>query len=170
MAVPTLTTTRLTLRPLVVKDVDAITDALSDFNITRWLTNAPFPYAKSDAQWFVQHVANHPDDMNWAIDAGDGLIGMIGVKPDLGYWLNANNHGQGIMTEAANCAVAWYFQNFSKPLASGHFQGSHASRAILTKLGFHDTHVEQVVPKATNAEITLHRMSLSQSDWANQND
>lgn len=83
MKVPILRTSDLILRPLVLTDASAISDALADWNVVQWLSAVPYPYAKKDAEYFITDIALN--DTIWAIDDGTGLIGVIGVKPGLGY-------------------------------------------------------------------------------------
>lgn len=164
---PVLETRRLTLRPVTVDDADAITIGLRDWDVVQWLTAPPFPYARDDAIYFIEEVI--PLTMTWAIDAGEGLIGVIGVKPDLGYWLAADYHGQHIMTEASSAVVDWYFQENDTDLISGHFLGNVASRRVLQKLGFVDTVVIEALQEATQEQVKLQRMVLTKRMWDNRN-
>ncbi|RYH03102.1 N-acetyltransferase [Salipiger sp. IMCC34102] len=50
---PRLSTARLTLRPVVPADAPAIVAALSDWEVTRWLTLVPFPYTRADADGWI---------------------------------------------------------------------------------------------------------------------
>lgn len=169
MTVPILQTARLTLRPLALSDRTAITDALGNWNVTRWLSQVPFPYTLADADSFIGMVQHSPDDAHWAIDQGAGLIGLISVKPDLGYWLDQTQHGQGLMTEAVHAVLTWYFTAHTAPVISGHFAGNAASRAILTKLGFTDTNIETITPFNADTPVALQRMVLTPTAWGRAN-
>ena len=163
MTVPTLQTARLMLRPLRGSDRAAITDALNHWDVARWLSVVPFPYTLADADEFIDMAQHNPGDAHWAIDQGAGLIGVISVKPDMGYWLAQSHHGQGLMTEAANAVVEWYFTHYNDPVVSGYHAGNAASRAILTKLGFTDTHTETITPANSDAPVTSQRMILTRA-------
>ncbi|WP_322889047.1 MULTISPECIES: GNAT family N-acetyltransferase [unclassified Yoonia] len=169
MTVPILQTARLTLRPLAASDSTAITDTLRNWDVTRWLSQVPFPYTLADADSFIEMVQHSPDDAHWAIDQGAGLIGLISVKPDLGYWLAQAYHRQGVMTEAARAVLTWYFTDQTAPVLSGYFAGNAASRAILTKLGFTDTHIETIMPVNADAPVALQRMELTWATWNQTN-
>ncbi|WP_458790469.1 GNAT family N-acetyltransferase [Yoonia sp. MH D7] len=158
MTPPVLTTRRLTLRPITLDDADAIANAMRNWDVVQWLTAPPFPYARTDAVHFINEIA--PKSTNWAIDAGDGLIGAISVQPDLGYWLDAEFHGQHVMSEAAEAVVHWYFSQTDLPLMSGHFCGNSASRAILLKLGFTDVGAENQIQHCTQETVVTQRMTL----------
>jgi RimJ/RimL family protein N-acetyltransferase len=163
--IPELTTRRLILRPLVAGDGPRIMKTLNIWDVTRWLTLVPFPYGEKDAAWFLDHVTQPEAGTVWAIDAGDGLIGVISVKPDLGYWLDPAFHGQGYMTEAAHSVLRWYFARSSEPLVSGYHTGNHASRGVLRKLGFRETCQERAVRVSDGAEVVIQRMALSPDGW-----
>lgn len=167
MTAPTLRTRRLTLRPMVASDAPAIMAALNVHDVAKWLSAPPYPYTAEDAAYFIREIV--PTQVIWAIDTGTGLIGSIGVKPDLGYWLDQRFHGQGIMSEAAAAAVTWFFGHDSKDLISGHFFGNTGSRTILSRLGFADTHMETVTPPATGEEVALQRMILTRDRWLSRN-
>lgn len=156
-------TERLVLRPLVANDAAAITAALNVFDVAKWLSAPPYPYTLADAEYYISDIA--PSETNWAIDDGTGLIGLIGCKPDLGYWLDQRHHGRGLMTEAARAVVDWYFNNETADLISGHFVGNIGSRTVLLRLGFSDTHMESVTPPATGEVVDLQRMKLTYKQW-----
>ena len=163
MTGPTLRTARLNLRPVVEADAPAIVDALNVFDVAKWLTAPPYPYTHEDAVYFIKNVVPH--EVIWAIEMDGRMIGSIGCKPDLGYWLDQRFHGQGIMSEAARAVVAWYFGHHDEDLVSGHFMGNIGSRTILRGLGFTDTHSEDVVPPATGQSVKLQRMKLTREQW-----
>lgn len=163
MTPPVLETRRLTLRPITIDDAADITRGLSNWDVIQWLTGPPFPYALADAHAFITDVV--PLSPMWAIDAGDGLIGVIGLHPDLGFWLDVDYHGQRIMTEAASAVVAWHFEQQATSLMSCHHLGNDASRAVLRKLGFSDCGTETHLQKSTQENVAVKRMVLDQSTW-----
>ena len=46
-AIPTITTERLTLRPLHPKDAEAMHRLVNDWEVTRTLAEIPYPYKRS---------------------------------------------------------------------------------------------------------------------------
>lgn len=163
MTPPILTTRRLTLRPVKTEDAAEIARGLSNWDVVQWLAAPPFPYALADALAFIDEII--PSTTTWAVDAGEGLIGVIGVKPDLGYWLAVEYHGQHIMSEASAAVVAWYFKQSSEDLISGHFIGNDASRTVLEKLRFVNTEIVDELHAATQDYVKLQRMVLSKANW-----
>lgn len=164
----TLQTRRLLLRPVMSDDVPAIVAALSLWDVTQWLTNVPFPYTVHDAESYRALIAKGGGHSYWAIDAGEGLIGLISVRSELGYWLNYDYHGQGIMSEAAGAVVAAYFEATDSDLMSGYHLGNAASARVLTKLGFQNTHVETKMQVATQEPVEIQRMILTKDAWNNR--
>ncbi|SEN25892.1 Protein N-acetyltransferase, RimJ/RimL family [Loktanella fryxellensis] len=161
----TIATSRLTLRLLVPADDAAVVAALADWQVVRWLTAVPWPFTPVDAAHFRRVIAGVPAHPHWALDAGAGLIGVISVKPDLGYWLSSRAHGQGYMSEAARAVIAAIFAVNSAPLVSGHLLDNGPSRAVLRKLGFRDTAIASVAHRATGGAVDVQRMVLTPQDW-----
>lgn len=169
MSIPNLTTRRLTLRPLVAGDAGAIAQGINDWEVTKWLTVVPFPYAQVDAEQFIQAVSEDQNSQHLAIDAGNGLIGAISAKPDLGYWLARTHHGRGYMTEAVEAVLTHYFQQNEGPLVSGYHFGNDASAAIQWKFGFVKTQVEEVTRVSTGTQVNLQRTELTRQLWEARN-
>lgn len=136
------------LRPLAPDDAECIARLIGDWEVVRWLSAPPYPYALSDAEAFI--AANRQaeaagDSRTRAIDVDGAFAGMAGVDRrslgmNLGYWLGRRYWGCGIMSRAAVLMVADFFANSSEDvLNSGYFSGNEASAAIQRKLGFVET-------------------------------
>lgn len=167
MIVPVLEAGAVILRPLGAGDAEAIVTQIGDREVSRWLTMVPHPYTRADADWFLTEFLGDPANaLHWAIDDGTGLIGAIGLKPDLGYWLARSYHGRGIMTAAARVVVDWHFARSDETLLSGYHLGNGRSRAVLTRLGFVPTRIERDVPRASGAPVDIQRLELSRAGWA----
>jgi [ribosomal protein S5]-alanine N-acetyltransferase len=112
-AIPTITTSRLILRPLDLTDVDAVQALFPRWEIVRFLaTHVPWPYPTDGALTFIRDVVlpamRQGTEWHWSIrpkPTPEQLIGVISLrdKPDdnRGFWLDSNWHGQGLMTEAS---------------------------------------------------------------------
>jgi len=136
-----LVTRRLTLRPPLDVDAEAITAALQDTNVTRMLTNVPNPYGIADAVKWIDKVKNS-GDVNFCIYR-QKLLGVVSIRetssgpPDLSYWLERSAWGQGFMSEAVRATVSHAFREFGYDrIASGAYEDNRASMTILEKLGF----------------------------------
>ena len=154
------------LRPIEDKDQDDIIRGVSDFKVAKWLSMVPHPYTGADAQWFIDDVKASPHG-HWAITRAGQFLGIISIKPDLGYWLAPAHWGQGVISEAASAVVAAYFENpAAGPLMSGYFIENARSAAVLYKLGFaHKGPLEEEYSKSLGRK-TLHRkVALTPEQW-----
>jgi RimJ/RimL family protein N-acetyltransferase len=142
-------TERLVLRPLRASDAQPLFALFADWDVVRWLSMPPWPYALADAESFIRE---HSDRHVLAITRDDALIGGIDVRmndagrsqrgrgPNLGYWLGRPYWGQGYMTEAARGFLARVFDaRLGDEVYSGAFADNAASLRVQKKLGFvHD--------------------------------
>ena len=137
-----ISTPRLLLRQQREADIPAIMSGLNDWDVVRWLTVVPYPYARSDAdEWIARQKPPVPGHAHFAIDlAGPGLIGVVTLDSEFGYWLDRSQHGRGFMTEASAALLEWHFA--AQPddvIPSGYHVGNVASAAVQRKLGFVET-------------------------------
>jgi [ribosomal protein S5]-alanine N-acetyltransferase len=143
-----ITTERLILRPPVPADAVRIAELVGDFEVARWVSTVPHPYAPEDAlTWMATHDAGRAADTDNPLaitTAADGLVGMTGLhrKPEygglfeIGYWIGKPYWGRGYATEAGRALLAWAEARGETAFVSRHFEGNAASGKVLTKLGF----------------------------------
>jgi len=134
-----LRTDRIVLRPLNLGDVPAIVSGLNDFEVTRYLTRVPYPYTEADAhEWIGMLKPPVPGAAHFAIELdSQGLVGVVGIENELGYWLDRRVHGRGLMTEACAALLGWHFDAHPGDLVpSGAHAGNEASLKVQRKLGF----------------------------------
>ncbi|MGB3317210.1 MAG: GNAT family N-acetyltransferase [Albidovulum sp.] len=157
-------TARLTLRPPMPDDASAFAAALADWEVARWLSAPPWPYGLDDARDFLTGVAtaNH-----WVIECQGEVAGLIGIKPDLGYWLNRHAWGKGFASEAACAVLAAHFADPAADIVrSGHFDGNTRSRHVLGKRGFRPDGFRITRCRATgDTSVLLHSMALTRAEW-----
>lgn len=135
-ALPTLRTPRLTLRPLQASDAEAIVDGVGNFDVSRWLGDVPYPYDRADAEAFLAAEIGSAR-RTWAIDAGQGLIGIIAAGDRLGYWLARTAWRKGYGFEACVAVLSyWFSKTKAKSIEVGHFEGNTQSANIVRALGF----------------------------------
>lgn len=158
---PILTTERLTLRPLRRSDAPALVKHLAVWPVMRWLSSPPWPYTLNDAEDF----AGRREDAHWAIDDGTGLIGTISGRRDLGFWLASDRQGKGLMSEAVTAVLTLHYSRSDESVISGHMPGNDASRAVLLKHGFSDTHVEPLLSRPLGRTTDIQRMELTATRW-----
>ena len=117
-------TERLVLRPLEVRDASAIARLIGNLAVSRWLTVVPHPYTLEDALEFIEHISGPWDR---AITRDSEVIGVVGIKDSLGYWLGQPFWGHGYMREAAGALVDTWFA--FAPTAEHGPEGSTRPRA-----------------------------------------
>lgn len=160
---------RLILRPMRETDAAAIVAALSDYEVTRYLTVVPFPYTEADAlEWIGMQKPTVPGEAHFAIELpGEGMVGAVGIARELGYWLNRRYHGRGIMTEASAAVLDWHFSELPDDLVhSGAHVGNTASLGVQKKLGFIDTGAPSMrFVRSQNRDIEHVETTLTQADY-----
>ena len=144
---------RLVLRLLRTSDAEPLFALFADWEVIRWLSMPPWPYALEDAHSFIsEHLDGDLGRTTFAITLADTLIGGIDVRinpaghsqrgagPNLGYWLGRPYWGRGYMTEAARGFLARVFDaGLGDVVYSGAFADNTASLRVQEKLGFmHD--------------------------------
>ncbi len=159
-------TNRLTLRAPLASDAAMIAEGLSDFAVTKWLAQVPFPYDQSLADSWLARPENRWPELAMIVHNGQA-IGCVDTKGgSIGYWLTRSAWGQGFMTEAASAMRDHYFKSTTEPfLKSGFFKDNAASQGVLTKLGFTPTGETQLFNLAQNKTLPHQNMGLTRTDW-----
>ena len=160
----TLKTDRLVLRPYETADADRLAALISAPAVQRWLPTVPHPYTRADAVAFIGRAK----ETMWkcAVTREGDLIGGIAIADELGYWLGQPFWGHGYATEVCQSLLsAWFDGGQERDLRSGHVEGNHASRNVLLKLGFTDTHKGETDSHFLGHPVALQHMALSAADW-----
>lgn len=141
---------RLHLRPFEPGDADAVFRACQDPEIQRW-TRVPSPYAKKDADTWVEQVTPRQWDSGEGapfavLDAASGeLLASVGfvrflradATAEIGYWCAAAARRRGVTSQAVAAVCRWGFA--AQGLARVEWLaevGNDASRAVAEKTGF----------------------------------
>lgn len=170
----TIMTERLLLRPPQMGDAEPIARYLNDFGVAGNLARVPFPYYESDARaWLRTRVPGLPvEETNFSIELpGEGYAGQIGFHrgpqgPIVGYWLGRPFWGRGIMTEAGQASLDWFFgASQADTVYSGVFHFNASSLAIQHKLGFTEIGRSRLLCLARGAEVEHIDTQLTRSVW-----
>lgn len=159
----------ISLRAPLPQDAQWIATHIAHDKVQVMLTAPPHPYRiehahawierqKDEKHSFIIELAHHGR-------AGTVTIGTRQGAPELGYWLQPEVWGQGVMTRAASMALDHYFQINRTTVVSGYILGNTGSAAVLGKLGFRNTHHAQRYCNYRSAEVELQRMELSATTW-----
>jgi RimJ/RimL family protein N-acetyltransferase len=156
---PTLSTPRLTLRPLQASDAPTMSRLVDDPGVAAMTTSIPHPFPGGAAGAFIARMAQADRDREgvFALDSHeDGFAGVLGFHPDgrgaveIGYWLGRPYWGRGYMTEAVDAALGWAGGGWGhRYLLAGHFADNPASGQVLVKTGF--LYTGDVVPRFSMA-------------------
>ncbi|MFV0409501.1 MAG: GNAT family N-acetyltransferase [Paracoccus sp. (in: a-proteobacteria)] len=153
---------RVRLRPPVPGDAEPIWRAMQDPQTIDCLPFLPRPYLREDATAFVLDGVG-PDDL--AIEVDGDFAGMIRGGADLGYWLVPEYRGRGIMRRAAQIALLRHFAGTALPVQASHLNDNHASRRVLSALGFRDIGSTGIRRRGDNALLPARAMRLSAGDF-----
>ncbi len=112
---PRLQTERLTLRPLVTDDAEALFPAFSDPETMRYMDQPPHTRMVQTRE-HLAHMLSSATGCWWAITATGtdepiGFVGYLGATaiPGMGYLLRRADWRQGYMTEAVHAALGYGF-------------------------------------------------------------
>ncbi|MBV6632009.1 MAG: GNAT family N-acetyltransferase [Alphaproteobacteria bacterium] len=141
-----LSTARLSFRPPIDSDADQLKAIMSEGEVTRWLTDIPWPFEAYHARDWVQRCQR-----SWGLDAayplfafmGDDLAGSVtltkvnGDEAILGFWLNRAFWGQGLGLEMVSALTDWNFeQRYFKRFVAGVHPDNARSIKLLEALGY----------------------------------
>jgi RimJ/RimL family protein N-acetyltransferase len=143
-------TRRLHLRAPRESDAEPLYALFTNWEVMRWLSSPPWPYALNDARAFINaRKAPNPEFITAAIVLDGVFIGVIDaiIKPasaiqrksgySVGYWIGEPYLGHGYMSEAARGFMAHVFAKIpDETIFSGAFANNAASLRIQEKLGF----------------------------------
>ena len=144
---PELETERLFLKPLALADAQQIQKLFPRWEIVRYLNAAiPWPYPADGARTFIERVLpemERGESYFWTLRpkmAPQQLIGVIGLflkkEENRGFWMEPGWQGKGLMTEACDAVMAFWFAVLKQPvLRAPKAIANEASRRISVKQG-----------------------------------
>lgn len=173
----TLTTDRLTLRPLAMTDAETITGLVGNYEVSKNLARVPYPYALSDAHSFLEWTQGFDDKSLFVAVTEkhdpDQLIGIISYEyasekddAELGYWLAQPYWNRGFMREGVHAVVNHGFDASRLNLmVSCYFNDNPNSGKILRGVGFEEVGPCMHYSKAQGADVPVTTMRLSRDRW-----
>lgn len=140
---------RIYLRPYLKQDIQDHVAILSDWNVTKWLSNTvPYPYSMSDGEKFLAENKIDFEDGNTVRFAivekeTDRLMGGIKIfslkspESEIGYWLAQEFWGKGYGAEVLKSTIEWIkLAADVEMLFALTANDNKGSRRILEKVGF----------------------------------
>jgi ribosomal-protein-alanine N-acetyltransferase len=175
MIQPTLTTTRLVLRPFSLDDASQVLNLAGNKLIADTTSSIPHPYPEGAAEVWIETL--DPDwemreKATFAIQAKDtgALIGAISLmnfqrnSAEIGYWVGVPYWGNGFCTEAVSGLMVWAFAGLNlKSLTAYHLQSNPASGKVLQKCGFHRTAEGTQTPWKNGATLPVNSYEITRS-------
>ncbi len=174
----TILTERLTLRKVKSDDATQIIQQINNINVSRLMSNVPYPYTKEDAEWWIEHClkSESNDRIHFVIirNIDQKLIGGIDLmnlqlehkRAQLGYWLGEDYWRMGYGFEAGQAIIQYAFQKlYLEILTLNIFVENKASRALVQKLGFQQKHRanDQLTAKSTGSKHEYDILELKMS-------
>ena len=137
-----ITTARLTLRHPKPNDAPAITRAINDWEVVRWLSRVPYPYQQADAAEFIDRSEIAWTERNasrFVIILKSEIVGGIGLERhdkslfDLGYWIARRHWNNGIATEAVFAIIDFAHEQLAASgiTASCHEENQRSEKVLL---------------------------------------
>ena len=170
-----LSTRRLSLRQPRRDDAARIALFLNNFAVAGKLSTVPYPYAESDAHWWLDRwrADSPPAETGFMIELpGEGVIGNcgyhldVGKDPVLGYWLAEPFWNRGFMSEAVAAVLDWYFEvTTAEHVRSGVFHFNKASLAVQRKFGFTEIGTSTLHCLARHQDLRHIDTRLTRARW-----
>jgi RimJ/RimL family protein N-acetyltransferase len=154
---PTLTTSRLTLRPFAQNDAWDVERLAGMREIADTTLNIPHPYPVGAARAWIENQQPAWDKgsgVTFAImeTKTSALVGAISLmlirlehrRAELGYWIARDRWNNGYATEAGQCLITYGFDVLGlHRIEARHFQRNAASGKVMLKLGMKQEGVER---------------------------
>ena len=138
---PTLHTARLTLRPRVADDAEALFPTMADAQAMRWWSYPPFTQVEDLRAHFAEA---HPDWRAWAVTLRDDdwAIGFVAAgqrRPgvsEIGYLFDRATWGQGVAREALGALLDQLFAEGQRRVFADIDPDNAPSIGLVERLGF----------------------------------
>lgn len=137
----TLATARLTLRPRIADDAEALFATMPDAGVMHWWSRAPFATLDELRGYFAGESAR---SRAWAVTrtGDDRAIGFVAASDrrvgvsEIGYLFARDSWGTGVAQEAVAAVIALLFAEGRRRLFADTDPDNAASIGLLERLGF----------------------------------
>lgn len=168
-------TERLILRPRKLEDVDDMVEGLNNLNVSKWLSEFPYPYTKEDAIKAINKKRNNAYIFSIVLKENKKVIGGVGIiitDPiekigKGGIWINEKYQKKGYGKEAFKARIKFAFEelNLSK-IEDGFFVDNEKSRDMQLSIGYRETGIiEKNICKATGEEKEIKITEITKEDY-----
>ena len=169
-----LETERLLLRHPRAADISKFVPLIGDFDVSKNLSRAPYPYTEDDGCAFIvaitKAIAAGTDHVFAILIKPDVYIGTCGLHPErgweLGYWIGKPYWGKGYATEAGRRVVTHAFEDLkAEALTASWFHDNPKSGRVLTKLGFQPAGEGEIACLSRGVTVNCHRVALDRATY-----
>ncbi|MBC9245499.1 GNAT family N-acetyltransferase [Paracoccus sp. 11-3] len=143
-------------------DVQAITAAMSDWQVAQWLSAPPWPYLEQHARDYVAGVS----DAEYAIRVDGMFAGTVRANGSFGIWVAPKYQGQDIACRASVLALTRKFRAGTSICHARYMIGNKRSAALLSSLGFQPVGQSRIRAEARGTEVDIVSMELTRTDFA----
>lgn len=164
------------LRRLVLEDLEGVWDAVERERdrLAEWMPWASLTATIDDQRaWLERVVADETSLEGGGLFVADRYVGGVGLRPgaygiagEIGYWIDAEHEGRGIVTRAVRALVDIGFGEMGLnriEIRSG--VDNHRSRAIPERLGFTFEGVARGGGRGTHGYHDLNVYSILRDEW-----
>lgn len=163
-----LETDRLLLRPFTEADLPALLQIFGDEAVNRFLPWFPLKTMAEAAAFWQERYAPGLPGVHCAICEKErgvpvGYVNLSAQEPyDLGYGLEREFWGRGMVTEAARAVVEWARREGLPYLTATHDRENPRSGGVMRKLGmaYQYSYKEQWQPKNIPVVFRLYQLNL----------
>lgn len=164
-----LTTKRLILRDIELKDAKDLVKQINNINISKWLLVVPYPYTMKDAKWYINNCKEKKKrprtSYSFSVELKEkpGIIGGIGLSKvnieqgtaDIGYWIGEDYWRKGYTSEGVGKLINYAFNKLKlRRLTISAFKENKGSNGLAKSLGFKfEGTLRQVVKCKATGEI-----------------
>ena len=140
---------RIVLRSWKKEDIKDLVEGLNNINVSKWLSDVPYPYTEKDAMNFINYARNLDETKNIelaiVLKENNKVIGGTAIqnikKKDGtatgGIWLNEKYQKNGYGTEAFYTKIKYCFNELElRRIENGYFKGNEKSQKMQEKLGY----------------------------------
>jgi RimJ/RimL family protein N-acetyltransferase len=140
---------RIILRKLRPSDAESIWLNARDKEISRYMTNLPYPYKLKDAKQFIgrsigRSKAGKKLNLGLALKESGQVVGVFSLTlqknlliAETGYWIGKKYWRQGFGSEALQLILKFGFKNLKlKKIFAKVLKGNPSSAVLLEKNGF----------------------------------
>ncbi len=174
---PTLTTSRLLLRPFRIDDASVVQALAGDLAVADTTLNVPHPYLDGMAEdWIAKHGPAWERGALATFAITEHSLGVVGAvsltlalahhRAELGYWVGHPYWSRGFATEAGLAVIEFGFAVLGlNRIQAMHMTRNPASGRVLEKLGMHLEGMHRQYYWKNGRPEDLARYALLREDW-----